>query len=353
MLHSMLNHLFVALSGEDRVVRFAQDPHSGELERAAEFAVPGGPAPMAIDPDARYLYVGRRGDRAVSALKLDRTSGYTQLVGEVALESDPNYLATDHTGRFLFSAYYATGACAIHRVGVDGPPQLVQWLATGTGAHCMRADPSNQFALLSHVAEPNHINRIHQYRFNQESGRLSPCDPAILVPSAAAIGPRHFCFHPSLPMLYTSNEQGCSVTAYAFDPGTGTLAEVQTHSSLPADWTGENTCAQIRMDPSGRFLYVGNRGHNSVASFAIDPANGRIEATGHAAADPVPRSLNVDPSGRFVYVAGLTTGCVNCYAIDQSRGRLTRGANYIVGASPIWIEPLAAGRLAGAGTTSG
>jgi 6-phosphogluconolactonase len=336
-----VNYLYVALAGEGRVVRFSQDPETGELELAGEVATPGGPGPLAIDGAGQYLYVGRRTANILSAFKLERASGNTELVGEVVLPADPNYLATDNRGRFLFSAYYAAGACAVHRVGTDGPPELVEWIQTGTGAHCMQTDPSNRFALLSHVAEPNHINRIYQYRFDEESGRLSPCDPARLEPSAGAIGPRHFCFHPTLPVLYTSNEQGCSVTAYAFDTDRGTLAEIQTLSSLPSGWLGENTCAQIRMDGRGRFLFVGNRGHNSVASFTIDGGSGRLEATGHAAADAVPRPLNIDPADRFLYVAGLETGRVNCYAIDQNSGRLERGASYLVGATPMWIEPLA------------
>ena len=340
----MINHLFVALSAEGRVVRFAQDSDTGELDPVASFDTPGGPAPIAISPAGDYLYVGRRAAKQLSAYRLDRASGEVELVGETALRSDSNYLATDTTGGYVFSAYYTAGACAVHRVGTDRAPTEVVWIATGSGAHCMHTDPSNRFAILNHVAEPDHHNRIYQYRFDASTGALSPNDPASLIPSAAAVGPRHLCFHPALPTLYTSNEQGCSVTAYAFDREAGTLSEVQTLSTLPTDYTGENTCSQIRMDTAGRFLYIGNRGHDSVASFAIDAESGALRATGHAPTDPLPRPLNVAPDGRFLYVAGTETGRINCYAIDQQEGALTRGTAYLAGAdaasSPMWIALL-------------
>ena len=157
----MINHLFVALSAEGRVVRFAQDSGTGELAAAASFKTPGGPAPIAISPTADYLYVGRRGAKQLSAYRLDRSSGAVELVGEIALRSDPNYLATDATGGYLFSAYYTAGACAVHRIGADQVPTELSWISTGTGAHCMHTDPSNRFAILNHVAEPEHLNRIY------------------------------------------------------------------------------------------------------------------------------------------------------------------------------------------------
>ena len=150
-------------------------------------------------------------------------------------------------------------------------------------------------------------------------------------------GPRHFCFHPSLDVLYTSNEQGCSVTAYALDRATGLLRALQTVSTLPEGFSGENSCAQIRMTPSGRFLYAPNRGHDTIAAFSVDESTGLLTAMGHTPTERVPRAFDIDPSGRFLYAAGLETGRLASYAIDEASGALTPLDVYTIGNGPMWV----------------
>ena len=154
------------------------------------------------------------------------------------------------------------------------------------------------------------------------------------------IGPRHFCFHPAKDILYFSNEQGCSVTAYRLDPSTGTLTALQTVPTLPDGFTGKSSCAQIRMAPSGKFLYAPNRGHNSIASFAVDATSGLLTPTGHAAAEPVPRAFNLDPDGKFLYAAGLESGQLTGFRIDPDTGRLAPFATYPLGKRPMWVSIL-------------
>src|SRR5437762_3074782 len=144
--------------------------------------------------------------------------------------------------------------------------------ATAMGAHAIQTDPSNQFAFVPHIArfndnvleplrESTGPNMIVQLKFDAQTGQLSPNTPLRVEP-ATRLGPRHYCFHPTLPVVYFSNEQGCSVTAYRLDPATGTLTAVQTLTTLPEGFTARNTCSQIHLTASGQFLYVGNRGHN-------------------------------------------------------------------------------------------
>ena len=109
------------------------------------------------------------------------------------------------------------------------------------------------------------------------------------------LGPRHFCFHPRLDILYFSDEQGCSVTAYRLDTSSGTLTPFQTVSTLPDDFRETNSCSQIQITPSGKFLYAPNRGHNSIASFAVDEESGRLPATGRVSTEPVPRAFSLAP----------------------------------------------------------
>src|SRR5262249_11860844 len=131
-----------------------------------------------------------------------------------------------------------------------------------------------------------------------------------------------------------SNEQGCSVTAYRMDPAIGALSAVQTISTLPEGFTARNTCSQIHLTPSGRFLYVANRGHNSIAGFAVDAATGQLTAVGHASTEPVPSAFCLDPAGRFLFAAGSASGRLASYRINGETGALTPLATYAVGQRP-------------------
>ena len=253
------------------------------------------------------------------------------------LQGEPVYVATDRSGRFVLSAYYYQSTAAVHAVGNDGaatfPP--VEWRYTSHGAHAIQTDASNRFAFVPHIANRG-PNAIFQFRFDQTTGRLTANDPPRHSPQAY-LGPRAFVFHPSLNAVYFSDEQGGSVTAYRMDTTRGTLTPFQTISTLPEGYNEPNTCSQIHITPSGKFLYAPNRGHNSVASFGVDAATGRLTATGRVATEPVPRAFNVDPLGRFVYVAGLDSGRIASYQIDQGSGELIPLETYEGGNRPMWV----------------
>jgi 6-phosphogluconolactonase len=150
-------------------------------------------------------------------------------------------------------------------------------------------------------------------------------------------GPRHFCFHPSKNILYFSNEQGCSITAYAFDPTTGLLTSLHTVSTLPAGYDGRNTCSQIQIAPSGKFVYAPNRGHNSIACFAVDATTGHLTPTGHMPTETIPRAFSLDPTGTFLFAAGLESGRLAAYRIDSTTGLLQPLDVYPVGNRPMWV----------------
>jgi 6-phosphogluconolactonase len=177
---------------------------------------------------------------------------------------------------------------------------------------------------------------ILQFRFDAANGRLSPNSPPRIEP-AERLGPRHYCFHPSLDLVYFSNEQGCGVSAYRLDPASGTLSAVQTITSLPSGFTGRNTCSQIHLTPNGRFLYVGNRGHNSIAGFAVDGATGRLTPIGHAPTEAVPSAFGLEPEGRFLFAAGSATGRLASYGIDGETGALTALTTYPLGQRPMAV----------------
>src|SRR4030095_10268565 len=167
----------------------------------------------------------------------------------------------------------------------------------------------------------------------------APAGPAVHTPHSRfelrdPLGPRHYCFHPTLDLVYFSDEQGCSVTAYRLDRASGTLSAAGTVPSLPAGVTVRNTCSQIYLTPSGRFLYVGNRGHNSIAGFAVDPASGRPTPAGHTPTEAVPTAFGLDSTGTFLFSAGTASGRLASYRIDGETGALTPLDIYTVGRRP-------------------
>ena len=338
----MSNFIYVSASGDDRIIIFQQDPETGALDRLDEVEAPGRPAPMATDPERRFLYVARRDANELSSYRIDAETGGLSLIGAAALESDPNFLSTDRTGRWLLSAYYIAGRCAVHRIdeggAVHAPP--VEWRATARGAHCMQTDRSNRFAFVPHISGGNGPNTIYQLLFDEGTGRLTPNDPPT-VPQDGELGPRHFCFHPTLDVLYFSNEQGCSVTAYRLDSESGTLSAFQEISTLPPFWSGRNSCAQIQINPKGSMLFAPNRGHDSIACFSIDADTGRMERTAIVPSEPVPRALSLDQAGEFMYAAGLDSGRLAAYKVNEAWGGLDRIATYEVGREPMWVLPAA------------
>ena len=333
--------IYVTASGDDRILIFSQDTDTGALEKLDEIEAPGRPAPLATDPSRQFLYVARRAVNELSSYRIDSGTGALSLLGSAPLESDPNFLSTDKTGRWLFSAYYIEGRCAVHPIDDNGVAQAppTEWRATGGGAHSMQTDPSNRFAFVPHIAGGNGPNTIFQFKFDEATGTLTPNDPPT-VPQDGELGPRHYCFHPTLDVLYFSNEQGCSVTAYNLDTNAGTLSAFQTVPTLPPYWSGRNSCAQIQIAPDGGMLFAPNRGHDSIACFAIDSDSGHLERTAIVPSEPVPRALSLDPSGQFMYAAGLDSGKIAAYRVNKAWGGLDRIATYDVGRDPMWVLPI-------------
>ena len=331
-------YMYVSVSGEDRIALLEVDPETGRLDRRGDVAVPGKPYPLALDPHGRHLYVGRSAVNEISSFRIDPSTGQPSLIGTVALDSDPCYLALDRTGRYLLSAYYGAGVAAVHAIGEDGavvgPP--IEWVDLAPGAHSIQTDPSNRFAYVPSIAGSNGDNLIFQFKFDEGTGRLTPNLPPRVTPEEEA-GPRHFCFHPKMDVVYFSNEQGCSVTAYNLDASAGTMAAFQTVSTLPDGYVGLNHCSQIQISPSGRFLYAPNRGHNSIACFSVDATSGRLTPTQRVPTEPAPRAFSLDPEGNFLYAAGEESGRLASYRVDPASGGLEPLKVYDVGQAPMWV----------------
>jgi 6-phosphogluconolactonase len=205
-------------------------------------------------------------------------------------------VSTDRTGRWLLSASFAAG---------------------------------NRFVFVPHVAP----NAVFQFRLDPASGKLTAAGRA---PGGTAwAGPRHLAFHPTRDLAFTSDERGSSITAYRFDPSAG-LKPVQTLATVPADFRGWNTTAEVKVHPSGKFVWVSNRGHDSLAGFAV-AESGKLSALGYTPTERTPRSFDIDPDGRFVFGAGEGSGKLSVYRVGLDTGTLTRLHTYEVGKSLPWV----------------
>ena len=343
----MATYVYVAAQDDNKVSIFTMDEATGALTIAGEEEVSGGPSLLAISPDRQTLYAGHREVPEITSHRIDHQTGELTQTGSVTPPGQPAFLSTDRTGRFLLSSYYADGKAAVHPLGSDGSlgAAAAAVVDTDSGAHAMMTDRSNRFAYVPHIARqqdnvlepPKNIpgpNVIYQFRFDEANGSLTANDPPVL-PQDDMIGPRHFTFHPSLDLVYFSNEQGCSVSSYQIGDD-GALSPFETVSTLPAGVTERNTCSQIQFSPDGSLLFVPNRGHNSIASFAVD-GEGRLTPAGHAATEAVPSAFSLDPSGRFVFAAGSATGQLASYSVDSDTGQLTPLGTYAVGERPMWV----------------
>ena len=331
---------YIAVGSENKLLLFDMNPTTGRLTARGEEHLGGAPGPLAVDPQQRYLYVGLRSTKEVVSYQLDPSNGETTRMGSaIPLQADPCYLATDQTGRWLLAASYSGGQAFVHAINDDGTVngEVASAVHTEPCAHCIEVDRTNRFTFLPHVAQSN---VIYQYHFDAATGQLIPNSPA-RVEQTLGVGPRHYVYHPTKPIVYFSNEQEGSVTAYHLDPERGTLLPFQSLSTLPGDFAGENTCAQLHIHPTGRFLYVANRGHNSIAYYRVDPATGELTTLGQQPTEPIPRAFNLDPTGNFLYVTGQGSGHLTAYRIDQEGGGLEEVDRYPIGERPMWVMVLA------------
>ncbi|MCX6134828.1 MAG: lactonase family protein [Ignavibacteriales bacterium] len=333
--------LYVSLDAEHSIALYRIDQDRGDLRFVKKITVGGEPGSLAVDPSRSYLYAAIRSTNSISSFRINAQDGDLTLINTIHVAGNPVYVGTDKTGKFLLTAYFAESKAAIYRIGPEGAVRdsAVQVLDTEQNAHALQTDPSNRFLFIPCRTGET----ILQFRFNAVGGTLTPNAPdrTMTLPKT---GPRHFTFHPSLNVVYFANEFGSSVTAYRLDNANGSLSELQTISTLPAESVGTNTGADIHITPDGRFLYASNRGHESIAAFSVDAATGRLTSGGFSPTEKTPRSFALDPTGRFLYACGQGSGKIAAYRINSKNGELTRFNTYDAGKNPVWILTMSASR---------
>jgi len=328
--------LYVSEGGEKRIAIYRMDEATGELIPTGALDLPGSPGSLSISPDRRHLYAAVRSTRQVATLAIDPQSGVPRDPSFAEAGFNPVYLFADKSGRWLLGASYSEGVAgllAIRNGRVEGPPVVT--LETGKKAHCIQADPANRFAFVPHAGE---LNKVEQLRFDAEAGTLTRNEPAHLT-GGAGQGPRHMQFHPNGRWAYLVNEQGKSVTLCDYDAAQGTLKIRQTVPTVPPDWDlTKGSCADLHVSADGRFVYASNRGHDSLAVFAVDAQTGELTSLGQTPTEKTPRSFCLMPGGeKFVVSAGEGSHRLIVFRRDAQTGALAPLKTYDCGKGPNWV----------------
>jgi 6-phosphogluconolactonase len=277
------------------------------------------------------------------AFAVDPSSGrLTRLNHQIVPSPHSSYLSLDRSERFLLVAAGFGAAASVFPLSDDGLVEPVSDVVRFEGGptvplgerssppfpiaagashpHCIRPAPDNRFVVVSDMPHA----RVHVFGFDERTGRLSPRGWVPSPPDGRGHGARHFEWHPDGRFLYVVNERVDCVTVFAYDGADGTLEPVQTVDTLPAPFAGENFTADIHLHPSGRFLYLSNRGHDTIAVYGIDERTGLLEpvawepSLGHR-----PRFFAFSPDGRLLLVANASSDNIVAFAVDPGTGRLT------------------------------
>ncbi len=351
-------YLGSSTSGESGGIHVCElDLASGRLTAPRE-AVATASAPfLALHPTGKYLYsVGSARDSdgkrvgAVRAFAVDRkTGGLTFLNHQSARGSGPCHLVVDATGRNVLIANYGSGSVAAVPIAEDGRLREATGFVQHEGssvnkrrqsdphAHSINVDPGNRFAFAADLG----LDKVLVYRLDPTKGTLTPNDPPA-AKVAPGSGPRHFAFHPSGRYAYVINELLSTVTAFSYDAAKGVLSELHTITTLPPDFKGDTTTAEVQVHPSGKFLYGSNRGHNSLAIFSINAKTGRLEAIGHQpTGGKTPRNFGIDPTGQCILAANQASDLVVVFRVDQKTGLLSPTDHAVTVGRPMCVKFLA------------
>lgn len=342
-------------SGESNgIYVFGMEPATGVLHPMAMAAEAVNPSYMAFDPAHRYLYAvnevkefeGKPGG-SVSAFSVDPQTGGLRLLNQQPTHGgSPCYVAVDAKSRFVLTANYGGGSLSVHPIlpgGKLGPStDFVQHYGSGPNkqrqeaphTHSIVLDPANRYAFAPDLG----LDKIMAYRFDAERGKLKPNDPPWAGVEAGA-GPRHFAFHPDGKHAYVINELNSTIGAFRYDAAKGALEWIETVKTIPGGFTGSNSCADVHVAPSGKYVYGSNRGHNSIARFKIDLDTGKLTALGHVPTQGrTPRNFAIDPTGTFLLAANQNTNTVVVFRIDQTSGELLATGNGVQVPSPVCIQ---------------
>jgi 6-phosphogluconolactonase len=331
------------------------DLTSGKLSAPIVAGEIAQPSFLALHPNRRFLYAvnetgeGRRSTGQVTAFAVGADGKLTLLNQQPSRGSGPCHLVVDRAGKNVLLANYGGGSVAAFPIGADGRLGASTGFVQHTGssvnpqrqkephAHSINLDAANHFAVAADLG----LDKVLVYRFDVAKGTLTPNEPPSTSVKGGS-GPRHFAFHPNGRNAYVINEMASTVTAFQYDAEKGVLKELQTVSTLPQGYKGESDTAEVQVHPSGKFLYGSNRGHDSIAVFAIE-ANGTLRYVENTpTGGRTPRNFGLSPDGRYLLAANQDSDNVVVFRIDSKSGRLASTGNTLAIPSPVCVKFLPA-----------
>ncbi len=310
---------------------------------------------IAFDPARRFLFCVNefkefegRASGAVSAFRVEPETGeLTWLNTKASHGTDPCHLIVDATGRFVLIANFASGSICVLPIGTDGmlgdAVQVIQHAGSsidprrqaGPHAHAVEIDNANRYVFVPDLG----LDRVMIYAFDDQTGQLTPNSDQPWISMLPGAGPRQLVMSPDGAFAYLINELNSTMTAYHYDAGKGSLHELQTLPTLPSGFSGHSTCAEVQITPDGRFLYGSNRGHDSLAIYAIDRSTGLMTLVGHQSTlGKIPRNFEISPCGKFLAAANQDSNTVVMFALDPATGKLTPTGNVIDAGTPICVR---------------
>jgi len=334
---------------KEGITVFKVDPLSGNLERIQEAESGETPSFLAVHPDRKHLYaINEVREGRATAFSIDSQSGKLKMLNTASVKGlGPCYISIEPGGGWACVANYGGGSVSVLPVKADG--SIGDAVATdqhvgkgqdpkrqeGPHAHSIISDPKGKFILSADLG----TDRIYVYQIGKD-GQLIPNNPPAweAVPGA---GPRHMAFHPNGMIMYTAHELNNTVVVCRWDPQKGMLSSLQSLPTLPDDFSSYNLVADIHLTPDGNYLYVTNRGHNSLVVYRVSAEGSHLEQVSWVStAGNWPRNFTIDPEGKFMLVANQESDNLVQFKIDPATGLLERTGKDVVVPKPMFVTIL-------------
>ncbi len=327
------------------------DPASGKIEYLSTIDGIENPTYTAVDGKGQHLYAvselegGQK--NLCNAYSINQESGeLTFINGQETLGQASCFVTVDHSDKYVLVANYTSGKTAVMLpIRPDGGLEAVsealehvgssinQDRQTSPHGHCALPDPSNTYVFVADLG----IDQLVRYKLDTANGKLIPSTEGN-VKLEAGSGPRHFVFHPSGKFVYVVSELTATVTALSYDAANGTMQTLQTVSTLPEGYDGQKWAAAIHITADGRFVYASNRGHDSIAMYAVDEQTGKLTALGFQSTHgKIPRDFNIDPTDQWLLAANQATDTVVTFKINQTTGVLEETGIVAEVATPVCL----------------
>lgn len=331
------------------------DDETGSLSEPVLAAELTNPSFLAVHPSGQFLYAvnevsdgGGRGKGAVTALKIQPDGTLSKINQQSSEGGAPCHCNVDATGKNLLIANYVGGNVVVYPISTDGALEpassnmqhegssVDQSRQESSHAHSINLSSDNRFAYAADLG----LDRIMIYRFDAESHMLSPANPPVALVTPGG-GPRHFSIHPSGKFAWTNNEMTMVVTGFRRNPADGSLFAIQEISTIPGGYNGRKSTAECLAHPNGKFLYVSNRGHETITAFTIDQETGLLKyVENEPTGGNEPRNFFIDPSGKWLLAENQNSDSVFVFSIDQKTGELTPNGKSITVGKPVCIRAL-------------